>query len=162
MTQIPYAVGQAPPSWTWMRYYGPIEYFETREVEWDRSVRFVKASNAASNLGNTGYILEARVRRLQDCEIKPEGPKQVIHDQKDNEVGHLRFDTQLGKDSTEVRCAIMGRETKRADDKRDYYVLFVTECSTPPGCGKYERVGIGSIQQRFIRFDTQDDVAQIF
>jgi hypothetical protein len=157
MRRISYEVGQAPPSWSWMAYHGQIEYLEIRDVEWDRSVQFAedKASNAASNPEDGGYALEAQVRRLQDCEIKPEG------DQKDNEVQHLCFDTQPGKVSTEVRCAIMGRETRGEDGKRKYYVLFVTECATQPGCGKYERVGMGSIQQRFILFDGQDDAAQI-
>jgi hypothetical protein len=148
-----------------MAHHGQIEYLDLdmRDVEWDRSVRFVedKASNAVSNQESDGYVLEARVRRLQDCEIKPKDPKHVIRDRMDNEIGHLCFDTQPGEDSTEVRCAIMGRESRREDGKRKYYVLFVTECAMPPGCGKFERVGMGSIQQRFIRFDSQDDAAQI-
>ena len=41
--------------------------------EWDRSVQFVKVNNVASSLENNSNVLEARVRRLQDCEIKSEG-----------------------------------------------------------------------------------------
>lgn len=51
------------------------------------------------------------MRRLQDCEIKPEGSIHVIRDDKDDEVGHLCFDTQPRKAPTEVRCAIMERDT---------------------------------------------------
>jgi len=158
MWRIPYAADKVLPSWSWMAYHGKIEYPKIEDVEWDENVQFVedKANNAASHQENDGYILEARVRRLRNCKIKPGGPKHVILDGKDNEVGHLCFDTQPG-----VRCAIIGREPGREDGKRKYYVLFVTECATPPGCGKFERVGMGSIQQRFIRFDSQDDAAQI-
>ncbi|PVH67613.1 HET-domain-containing protein [Cadophora sp. DSE1049] len=182
MRRIFYAAGKTPPSWSWMAYHGQIEYSKIQDVEWDRSVQFVTVSNAASSLENDGNILEARVRRLQDCEIKPESRKHVIRDQKDNEVGHLCFDiqpdhvirvkkdnevgylcfdTQPGKALIEVRCAIMGRETRGGNGKRKYYVLFVTECVTQPECGKFERLGMGWIQQRFILFDGQDDVAQI-
>ncbi|KAH7113157.1 hypothetical protein B0J13DRAFT_574809 [Dactylonectria estremocensis] len=163
MRRISYAAGKTPPSWSWVAYHRQIKYLGFQPVEWNKSVQFVedKASNAASNPENDGYVLKARVRRLRDCEIKPKGPKHVIRDRKDNEVGHLRFDTQPGKASTEVRCAIMGREIRGEDGERKYYVLFVTECATHPGCGKFERVGVGSIQQRFILFDGQDDAAHI-
>jgi hypothetical protein len=180
MRRIFYAAGEAPPSWSWMAYHGHIEYSKIQDVEWDRSVQFVR--NVASCLENDSNVLEARVRRLQDCEIKSEGTKHIIRDQNDNEVGHLCFDIQLdhvirvqknnevgylcydtqpGKAPIEVRCAIMGRETRGKDGKRKYYVLLVTECVTQPESGKFERLGMGWIQQRFILFDGQDDVVQI-
>ncbi|KAH7132760.1 heterokaryon incompatibility protein-domain-containing protein [Dactylonectria macrodidyma] len=137
MRRISFAAGQMLPSWSWMAYRGQIEYSEIRDAEWDKSVQFAED------------ILKARVKWLQDCVIKPEGPKHVLRDEKDNEVGHLCFDTQPGKTSAEVRCAIIGRETGGED-----------ECSTQPG-GRFERVGMGSIPQRFILFDGQDDTAQI-
>ena len=158
MRRIFYAAGKTPPSWSWMTYHGQIEYSKIQGVEWDKGVRFVKAINAASNPENDGYVLEARVRRFQDCEIKPEGTKHVIRDQNDNNVGYLCFDIQLEKASIEVQCAIMGRGIIGEEGKRRYYVLFVTECVTQPECGKFERLGMGWIQQRFILFDRQDDV----
>jgi hypothetical protein len=160
LAQISYLAIKAPPSWSWMAYHGQIQYLPIGNgcVEWDRSVRLVEinASDSTSPEDN-GYVLEARVRRLRDCEIKPEGAKRVILDEEDNEVRQLYFDTQ-----PEVRCAIMGRERPRVEDgNRIYYVLFVTECATPLGHGKFRRVGIGSIQKRFILFDGQEDPAQI-
>jgi len=180
LTQISYPAGKAPPSWSWMAYHGPIQYLQINygDVEWDRSVRLVnvKASDAATSPENNDCVLEARVRRLRNCKIKPEGAKRVICGKEDNEVGQLWFDTE-----PEVWCAIMGRETGVEDGNRKYYVLFVTECMTPRGRGKFgmrnlgimgilnlrrraqfRRVGMGSIQQRFILFDGQDDTAQIF
>lgn len=157
LRQITYAAGKAPPSWSWMAYHGQIQYLQNLEyggVEWDSSVRLVKAKagDEATSPENNSYVLEARVKRLQDCKIKPKG---VIYDKEDNEVGYLYFDTQLKNVLPEVRCAIMGRETGAEDRKRKYHVLFVT------GRGKFERVGMGSIQQRFILFDGQGDTAQI-
>jgi hypothetical protein len=65
-----------------MADHGQIQYLQNIQLgggpEWDSRVQIIN------------YVLEARVRRLQDCEIKPEG---VIHDQEDNEVRHLYFDT---------------------------------------------------------------------
>jgi hypothetical protein len=158
LTQIAYPAGKEPPSWSWMAYHGPIQYLQIEfgYVEWDGSVRLVKVktSDAATSPENDDYVLEARVRRLRDCKTKG-----VIVDGENNEVGHrdLNFETQL-----ELRCAIMGRETIGPNDERwKYYVLFVTECTTRPECGKFKRVGMGSIQQRFILFDDQDDTAQI-
>jgi len=149
-----------------MAYHGQIQYLQVEygDVEWDISVRLVdaKASDKVIKSENDGCFLEARVRRLQDCKIKPKGVihesvihEGVIHDKEDNEVGHLHFDTQLKNVPPEVRCAIMGRETGAEDGKRKYHVLFVT------GRGKFERVGMGWIQQRFILFDGQGDTAQI-
>jgi len=39
--------------------------------------------------------------------------------------------------------------------------LFVTECTTQSGHGKFERVGVGLIEKRLILFSGQDDTAQI-
>jgi len=47
-----------------------------------------KPSDSATK--NYGYVLKARVRRLRDCKINPEG---VILDDEDNEVGLIYFDT---------------------------------------------------------------------
>jgi len=161
LKQIAYAAGKAPPSWSWMAYHGQIQYLQNTTfggVGWDSSVRLVeaKASDETISPENDSYVLKARVRRLQDCKIKPEG---IIHDKEDNEVGHLYFDTQLENvPPEEVRCAIIGRETGAEDGKRKYHVLFVTGRGK---FGRFERVGMGSIQQRFILFDGQDDTAQI-
>jgi hypothetical protein len=78
-----------------MAYHGQIQYLLIiirdvkweGNVEWDRSVWLVEI-----NASDSTYVLEARVRRLRDCEIKPEGMKRVILDE-DNEVGQLYFDT---------------------------------------------------------------------
>lgn len=164
LKQIIYAASKAPPSWSWMVYHGQIQYLQNvtlGDIEWDSSVQIVeaKASDETIGLENNSYVLEARVRRLQelqDCKIKPEG---VIHDKEDNEVGHLYFDTQLENvPPEEVRCAIIGRETGAEDGKQKYHVLFVTGRGK---FGRFGRVGMGSIQQRFILFDSQDDTAQI-
>jgi hypothetical protein len=152
---------KAPPSWSWMAYHGQIQYLPItyEDVEWDDSVRLVevKASDSASPEGD-GYVLKARARRLRNCKVKPEG---AILDKEDNEVGQLYFDTEPGNVLPEVHCAILGREeTVAKDGNRKYYVLFV-KCATQPGDPKFRRVGTGSIQQRFILFDGQDDTAQI-
>jgi hypothetical protein len=160
LAQISYPAIKAPPSWSWMAYHGQIQYLPITngDVEWDRSVRLVEINASDSTSPeDKGYVLEARVRRLRECEIKPEDAKRVILDEEDNEVRQLYFDTQ-----PEVRCAIIGREKTRVEDgNRIYYVLFVTECAAPLGHGKFRRVGIGSIQKRFILFDGQEDPAQI-
>ncbi len=155
LTQIDYKAppSKAPPSWSWMAYRGQIQYLPIRfgDVEWDDSVRLVKveANDAVTSPEDDGYVLEARVRR-------------VVLDGKDNEVGQLYFDTQPGNVLPEVRCAIMGREkTGAKDGNRIYYVVFVTERATQLGRGKFKRVGIGSIEKRFILFDGQEDPAQI-
>jgi hypothetical protein len=157
LTQINYKAppSKAPPSWSWMAYHGQIQYLplpiQFEDVQWDDSVRLVKvkANDAATSPEDDGYVLEARVRR-------------VVLDGKDNEVGQLYFDTQPWNVLPEVRCAIMGREKTEANDgNRIYYVVFVTECATQLGCAKFERVGVGSIEKRFILFDGQDDPAQI-
>jgi hypothetical protein len=146
-----------------MLYVGQIQYLEIKfnDVEWDRSVQLVKvkASDAANSPKEDRYVLKARVRGLRDYEIKRGG---VMLDEDDHEVGQLWFDTQPGNVLPEIRCAVMGRRMTGAKDKnRIYYVLFVTECTTQQGRGKYKRVGMGSIQERFILFDGQDDTAQI-
>jgi hypothetical protein len=190
LRQILYADGKAPPSWSWMAYcgssnennethHGEIQYYQMGhgDVEWDSNVQLVEALQN-SKVKASNYVLEARVRRIQNCEIKPEGD---IHGQEDNKVGHLYFDTQPGNAPPEVQCAIMGREDKYGVlvnyyGKRAYYVLLVTECATSPGRGEsgkqfagiigsaqlqYRRIGMGWIQQRFIKFGGQDDTSQI-
>ncbi len=173
LTQISYPASKAPPSWSWMAYHGQIQYLQIPygNVEWDKRVRLVnvEASDAANSPENNGYVLEIRVRRLRNYNIKPEGVKRVIYNEEDNEVGQLWVDTEpevwvdtepeVWVDTEpEVWCAIIGREAEVEDGNRKYYVLFVTECATQL---KFRRVGMGSIQQRFILFNGQGDMAQI-
>jgi len=99
LRQISYPDGKAPPSWSWMAYHWQIQYLRSvkfGDVEWDKSVRIVniKASDEARKPENDGYVLEARVRRLQGCNITPESAGHVVWDEKDNEVGRLWFDTE--------------------------------------------------------------------
>jgi hypothetical protein len=162
--QINFAAGKAPPSWSWMAYHGQIEYITPISIDWDKSVQIVNASRFIE----VDYVLETRVRRLQNCEIKPEG---VIYDKEHNEVGNLHFDTQLENvPLEEIQCAIIGRELEVKDEKRKYYVLFVTSRGNfgEPFLGitgsrqlKFRRVGAGIIQKRFILFSGQDDTAWI-
>ncbi|KAH8753804.1 heterokaryon incompatibility protein-domain-containing protein [Diaporthe sp. PMI_573] len=96
--------GQKVPSWSWMAYPGQVEYPEIGDVEWDESVQFVdgKATNETSNPENDGYLLKARVTRIQHCEIKSESLEHVIRNEKGDEVVHLWFD-QEREASIEVR-----------------------------------------------------------
>ncbi|EXK25888.1 hypothetical protein FOMG_17502 [Fusarium oxysporum f. sp. melonis 26406] len=160
MARIDFKSDRTIPSWSWMAYRGQIKYSDIQGVEWDESVIFVEdeASKAASNPETNGYVLKARVRRIQDCKIKPEGLEHVIRDKKGDEVVHLWFD-QEGAASIEIRCAIMGRQTRRRKySKRKYYVLVVTEC---PESGSWARVGMGAIEEGRILFDGQDAAARI-
>ncbi len=151
-----------PPSWSWMVYHGQIQYLQLEfgKVEWDHSVRFMndKPSDSGTSSENHGHVLEARVRRLQDCKINPKG---VVLDNADNEVGLGYFDTQPGSFLPEVVCAIMGRETSDHGSQRKYYVLFLAEGAMQLGRGTFRRVGMGSIQQRFLLLDDQEDMARI-
>jgi hypothetical protein len=126
---------------------------EYGKVEWDYSVQFMDDKPSDSATENYGYVLKARVRRLRDCKINPEG---VILDDEDNEVGLIHFDTQLGNFLPEVACVIMERETRDDSDddgsQRKYYVLFLAEGAMQLGRGTFTRVGIGLIQQRFLLF----------
>jgi hypothetical protein len=124
-----------------MAYNGQVEYAQLPEVEWDIAVqigrkRIVenKASNAASIPRSN--ILVARVMRVQHC----------------TEDGGVDFKFDQEKVSVKVRCAIIGRETEGVDGTRKYHVLVVTKSSKR---GLWERVGMGSIQERFIVFDDQ-------
>jgi hypothetical protein len=97
LEKIAYEDNMAPPSWSWMAYYGQIQYLQLEfgEVEWGHSVHLMddKPSDAATSSENYGYVLKARVRQLRDCKIKPGG---IILDEEDNEVGRIYFDTQPG------------------------------------------------------------------
>jgi hypothetical protein len=161
LKQIDYPDGKAVPSWSCMAYDGQVLYLPLTlfgEIVWDRSVQLVaaKASDGATSTKKDSCILEARVRRLRDCEIRPEGAEGIMLDKEDNGLGQLYLDTK-----PEVRCAIMGREKSAEDGNRMYYVLFVTKCATSLSREKFRRVGMGSIQQRFIMFDSEGDTAQI-
>ncbi|KAH9203558.1 heterokaryon incompatibility protein-domain-containing protein [Leptodontidium sp. 2 PMI_412] len=167
LEKIDYKDNRMRPSWSWMVYHGQIQYLQLEfgEVEWDHSVQFMddKPSDSGTSSESHGYVLEARVRRLRDCKINSEG---VILDNEANEVGLVHFDTQLGNFLPEVACAIMGREARDDSDdddvQRKYYVLFLAEGAMQLGRGTFTRVGMGSIQQRFLLFSDQDDTARIY
>ncbi|KAG4430240.1 hypothetical protein IFR05_014282 [Cadophora sp. M221] len=166
LEKIAYEDNKMPPSWSWMVYHGQIQYLqlEIGAVEWDHSVQFMddKPSDSGTSSDNHGYVLQARVRRMRDCKINSEG---VILDDADNEVGLVHFDTEPGSFLPEVVCAIMGRETRDDGDvdgsQRKYYVLFLAEGAMELGRGTFTRVGMGSIQQRFLLLGDQDDTARI-
>ncbi|KAH8743332.1 heterokaryon incompatibility protein-domain-containing protein, partial [Diaporthe sp. PMI_573] len=144
MSRILYATNRKVPSWSWMAYDGQIAYMKIpfNQVEWSKDILWPEQA------------LKAEVMAFQPCKIKRKDDETcVIEDETGNgERGWLKFD---GADSTDVRtlkCVIVGRESKNAG--RKYYVLVVTPiCSE--GCRTFERVGVGSIPERFILFESR-------
>jgi hypothetical protein len=133
MTRISYPEGRKVPSWSWMAYEGEISYkniaFHT--VAWSLAIRWYSTSTLQKGL---------------DVELKALAREFSL-----NEEGRvLVFDEYDRLDTRRLRCIVLGRDSIRSESKRRYYVLVVKPLSEEEH--KYERVGVGSIQDRHISF----------
>lgn len=145
------------PSWSWIAYPGGIEF-----MTHDKQILSVpKIEDLDFTL--RPEELTVKLRQFNDCKLgksasglakkvsslfksdKPD-PKQVAITAKGKEVGTVWFDV-LGKMELE-RCVIVGMniDYERDHASRVYYVLVVRE----KGAGRYERVGVGSVEARFV------------
>ena len=138
------------PSWSWMAYDGQIDYMEIDfgSVSWLQRVRLVDG------------LLETQVRKFQNCIIKPQNDSSgtcVMSDNTGNGDSWLKYDGDDKTDVRTLRCVIIGRKTQVSIGERHYYILVVTPSRLSE---TFERVGIGSISERFIQFSSAVD-AQI-
>ena len=126
------------------------------------------------------------MRNFRTCTIEPQNDESgtcVMLDHTGNGSGRLKYDGDDKTDVRTLRCAIIGREKKVPTIReRRYYILVVTPVSSGLGSNtfpaaqtlsrlrfsrliprlrgtfeRFERVGVGSISERFIQFPSAVD-----
>jgi hypothetical protein len=134
---IDYGGRKEPPSWSWMAYYGGID--------------FVSNSNLmvpdSKDLGfDTGQeALLVRVRRFEDCRLEREGKEHAIFAGR-RRVGSLWFDVE-GKNQFE-HCVVVGmREEEIENPQKTYYILVILKTIQD---NEYKRLGVGKVEARYV------------
>jgi hypothetical protein len=142
--------GSIIPSWSWMAYYGKIEFLQLEGGSWaTRQLQFVvllERSPADSNMVVDSHTLRVRRRNFGGYEIQASGSDHVLKDTQGTEHGKLWFDDPRGT-LEGVKCVVMGK-TKCKEDQEKYCVLLLREFRNvaEPGTGIYKRVGIGMVE----------------
>jgi hypothetical protein len=143
--QIQYE-SQNVPSWSWMRYVGPIDYLPNTfgDTEWNQDVRLV----------NGGDALEAVVNDLCHKRMRPvqSGRACGLLDSRQEEAGRIVFDEMNGSMTQESKCVVLGRSAERSPLGTRSYCILVVVPSFEKGNGVYRRVGVGYVQTGFIAF----------
>ena len=159
------------PSWSWMGYMGKIGFMGISKgwVAWSQALQFPKKGE-----------LRCQVRDYNSCKITRDGKllvpfqdgdentsNEVREDQSDEvsedmtagkratQRGLLRLDyNRFEGDCSILKCVVIGRQKKVGDwtgsgFEKDCYVMVVKRNRR----GHFERVGVGTVDSRLIRFD---------
>lgn len=146
--RIDYEATQVP-SWSWMAYEGGIQFIPLTDLPYGELDVFEDLQFAKGVKG----ALITKVWVFKGChlnrEASSETARQHIMDSSGTKRGWVMYDVEDGKDFCQERCVVVGRSRlSRTSNSRDYHILVVRQRGREGN--KYERVGIGSIQQGYV------------
>jgi hypothetical protein len=124
------------PSWSWMSH-DYIKFLPEGPIE---------VSTDTISFGSEQQ-LNARIFKLQDCDMKEDEQQHMLLYDDDREVGEIWVD---GHAQAQIEdCVVLGRNEKRwgQEDHEEYwYVLLVLTTHE----NKYRRYGVGRIQPQYV------------
>jgi len=135
---IDYKGRKEPPSWSWMAYYGGIDFVS-------------KSSLMVPDFKDLGFdaddreALIVKVRQFKNCRLEEEEKEHAIFADP-GRVGSLWFD--MGAENPFKHCVVIGmRSNGKQDPQKTYYILVVQEEPQDKG---YKRLGVGEVKARYV------------
>lgn len=129
--------GQKMPSWSWMAYYGGIDFITNSSlmVPHIEDLRFDADRET----------LIVKVRQFENCRMKQEEKEHAIYADS-GRVGSLWFD--IGVENPFKHCVVIGmRDDKKENPQKTYYILVIQEESPNK---RYKRLGVGEVEACYI------------
>ncbi|KAF7503416.1 hypothetical protein GJ744_003899 [Endocarpon pusillum] len=140
---IIYPGGKEPPSWSWMAYYGGIDFISTPrfEVPNFEGLRFDTDKEA----------IISKIRQFKNCRLEQQEKEHAIFADQER-VGSLWFDMAADIESKSIHCVIIGmRDDAKEDPKKTYYILVVRGNQQKNG---YERLGVGEVEALYVSMES--------
>jgi hypothetical protein len=135
---IDYQGRKEPPSWSWMVFYGGIDFLSNSElmVPDSKDLRFHTDRES----------LIVKVRQFENCRLGVgENEHTIFADSR--KVGCLWFDIRANREFK--HCVVVGMpEDRRVEDPhKKYYIIVVQKKPQDKG---YKRLGVGEVEARFV------------
>jgi len=146
MKRIEYPANRKVPSWSWMAYDGKISYMDIPfgTVEWSDNVHY---SSTINQHDRSDYLWKNDNNMVRIALRAP--AREFLSD--GTGEGHLVFDEWDGLDLQALKCIVIGEQELAVpvDEQKCYILVVRPRCSEEVG-RIYERVGVGSIQRKYI------------
>lgn len=137
---------RTPPSWSWMAFEGAISFLEPEGGEFDWNERGVELPFARpqSSWLKTSHLRDSNAIHAQAFEF-------AHAENSTTGEAYLSSDNDNALSTTAAKCVVIGSEKEHAKDpdRRKHYVVFVSQTT---GALSYERVGVGYVPGKFIKF----------
>ncbi|KAK4222391.1 heterokaryon incompatibility protein-domain-containing protein [Podospora fimiseda] len=137
------------PSWSWMAYSGGIDFILKPTDQ------FLVPRRDDLYFAHDGRALNIKVRNFgEGCLAEKRGAEYIILNGTE-EVGSLRLDMANLMQLDNCNCVVVGTVGNIQEDARkDYYILVIRDKHGDIRQDKrYERVGVGKVQARFVSID---------
>ena len=143
MTPVVYKDRKEPPSWSWMAYYGGIDFVSTSRL------RVPNSEDLRFDTNQEAIIV--KIRQFNNCRLEKQEKEHAIFADR-GRVGSLWFDMVADIETKFIHCVVVGmRKDTRKDAKEDhqktYYILVVRENQQKKG---YERLGVGKVEALYV------------
>ncbi|KAH9876710.1 hypothetical protein J1614_003842 [Plenodomus biglobosus] len=149
-----------PPSWSWMAYEGPISFFDPvgGQVDWNDGhdgVSLPFHNRAQSSWLKTSNRSESNALRAHVFGLSP-----ALGNAREEEA-FASFDSAEVVPFASVKCFVVGAENQVTleQDLRKHFVVLVRKSESLNQFVSYERVGVGHMLGKFIRFEESDFVS---
>jgi len=140
--------GNQVPTWSWMRYDGPIQFIDVPygQVSWSKSIvsPFTRTQSPEVQREHEGittqtFELKAPVWQIAHLDLQSEW---VILDEQDRTF------------ADPLQCVVIGKSKMgHSDDQQTHYVLLVHSVAGTDDDPVYERVGVGVLERSQIVFE---------
>jgi len=155
---------RTPPTWSWMAFDGPISFKnlpEGGEVDWNLGgVDGVKLP-FGTDTQSSWYWWVRPANLGRSAAIQAKGFDFNIPATSSGEEYLCCFDDpeNLPADRNEIKCVIVGSQKWKKKQEGKHYVIFVLKKQNERGVEVYERVGMGHLLGKFIRFESRFPVS---
>jgi hypothetical protein len=146
MKWIEYLTNRKMPSWSWIIYNGEINYINIkfRYIEWSDAIDYLQNKNDTISIK-----LKVPAREFLLDVINKE-KRWLIFDKKD------RTDIQRLKYIIIERSKSYKKHKFDRQDKQEYYILIIALRYSKEYYKIYKRIGINSVQKRYISFNGEN------
>jgi hypothetical protein len=155
MRRIKYPSDREIPTWSWMAYDGEITYMGDMavpfgEVEWNPKIR--SPFNYQHQHDDSRHYWHTRDHK-SNIGLKAVAWEYFLLAENEKQ-GKVIWDEPGKLETRRMKCVVVGKQKMaNENDEQTHYVLVIASTDLSEECTSYERVGVGFMERRFIKFD---------
>jgi len=146
---VPRRTHKAAPSWSWMAYEGGITFLAVPDgsLAWNSQIKL-----PFINRGRTSWIATSRYD--DSVALRCEAMDFDVVSASSELEAYIQYDGGDASPSEPTKCIIVGSHKQFENDEgRQHYVLIVRSKPGASSGNSYERIGVGHMLGKFIRFE---------